>query len=334
MRKKGMPEAMERKRRISRIRKISAYIPILLCIGMLFAPVVQAKGTSVKAVSSGRVKLSSKKLKLKQNKTKRLKLKNTSKEIVWKSSDRSVAMVSQRGVVKAKQAGICTITAKAGGRKYQCKVTVYNISPKVQRCRDLQMKHNVAANRKRILLAGSSSIGRWKDAPEVFAPYEVLNMGIGGSMTRQWLKWYKKLIVAYDPIAVILYPGVGNELKKAKSADRTAAGVCRLLKLLHRELPGVPIFYVSTYCNYNKQKVWELEKSCNKMVKKYCGMVEDLYYIDVAESLVNKRGTAPKWGVISDDGEHMNKSGYAIWNSIIVPKVKERLEFKETENNT
>lgn len=305
--------------------RILTGILMLIGIGMLFAPAVQAESASANAVSSGKVKLSKRKLKIKKGKTKRLKLNNTSKKIVWKSSDRSVATVNRKGIVKAKEIGKCTITARAGGRRYQCSVQVCSGSSATSKYEEILKTYNTSTDRKKIIIAGSSSIARWENAPEVFSPYGVLNMGIGGSVTKQWLKWYKKLIVAYDPCAVILYPGVGNELKRADSAEKTEKRACTLLKQLHRELPGVPIFYVSTYCNYNKRKIWTLEKKCNAKVKKYCSKTSDMYYVDVSGALSNKKGNGPMQGVISDDGEHLTEKGYAIWNEILGPAVRKRL---------
>lgn len=57
-----------------------------------------------------------------------LKLKNWKKRVSWSSSKKSVATVSAKGVVKAKKKGTAKITAKAGGKKYSCKVTVKKAS--------------------------------------------------------------------------------------------------------------------------------------------------------------------------------------------------------------
>ncbi|MCQ2538743.1 MAG: Ig-like domain-containing protein, partial [Lachnospiraceae bacterium] len=46
--------------------------------------------------------------------------------VVWKCSDTSVAKVSTSGKVTALKKGVATITAKAGGKTYQCEVTVKN----------------------------------------------------------------------------------------------------------------------------------------------------------------------------------------------------------------
>ena len=57
--------------------------------------------------------------------------KASSKAVVWKSSNKKVATVTSKGVVKAKKAGTVTITATAkdgSGKKAACKVTVKKAS--------------------------------------------------------------------------------------------------------------------------------------------------------------------------------------------------------------
>lgn len=68
--------------------------------------------------------LSNKSISLEEGKTKTLKVKGPKKSITWKSSNKKVATVSSKGVVKAKKAGKATITAKCGGHSLTCKVTV------------------------------------------------------------------------------------------------------------------------------------------------------------------------------------------------------------------
>ena len=54
-----------------------------------------------------------------------LRLKNAkASKVKWSSSNKKVATVSKKGVVKAKKAGKTTITAKYKGRKYTCKIAV------------------------------------------------------------------------------------------------------------------------------------------------------------------------------------------------------------------
>lgn len=94
--------------------KRSAFL--LLCIMLLAA----AFPLSV----SASVKISNKTLTLTETKSKTLKITGTNKKVTWSSSNNKVAVVSQKGKVTAKKKGTATITAKAGGKKYTCKVTV------------------------------------------------------------------------------------------------------------------------------------------------------------------------------------------------------------------
>ena len=80
---------------------------------------------SVKTYAAVKPSLSKKKLKLCVGKTSTLKLKNKGNlKVKWSSSNKSVATVNSKGKVVSLKSGTTTITAKAGKKKYKCKVTV------------------------------------------------------------------------------------------------------------------------------------------------------------------------------------------------------------------
>lgn len=54
-------------------------------------------------------------------------VKGASSKIIWKSSNKNVATVSSKGLVKARKTGTVTITAKANGETAKCKVTIIKI---------------------------------------------------------------------------------------------------------------------------------------------------------------------------------------------------------------
>lgn len=76
------------------------------------------------AMAASKPKLSQKKLVLKVGQTKKLKVKKTKKKVKWSTNKKKIATVSQKGRVKAKKPGKAVITAKVGGKKLKCKVTV------------------------------------------------------------------------------------------------------------------------------------------------------------------------------------------------------------------
>lgn len=71
-------------------------------------------------------KLSSEKLTIAKGKTATLKVSGNSQKVTWKSSNKKIATVTSKGLVKGVKAGSCTIAATVGGKKYNCKVTVTN----------------------------------------------------------------------------------------------------------------------------------------------------------------------------------------------------------------
>lgn len=79
------------------------------------------------------VKLNKKKVTLKLDSKKKvtLKLKNATKKVIWKTSDKKIAIVKKvkgkkksQAVIQAKGKGSCNIIAKVGKQKLTCKVTV------------------------------------------------------------------------------------------------------------------------------------------------------------------------------------------------------------------
>ncbi len=73
-------------------------------------------------------KISNKTLTVIQGESASLSMKGTYQKVKWSSSDKKVATVSEYGYVKAIKKGTATITAKVGGVKYTCKLTVENPS--------------------------------------------------------------------------------------------------------------------------------------------------------------------------------------------------------------
>lgn len=94
---------------------------ILCCIILMSVAVLSPISVSAKT----KPKLNKTKISIKVGKTYTLKLKNAkAKKVKWKSSKKSIATVSKKGKVTAKNIGTATVTAKYKSKKYKCKVTV------------------------------------------------------------------------------------------------------------------------------------------------------------------------------------------------------------------
>ena len=70
-----------------------------------------------------KIKLSKTKLSVELGKSKKLKLKNAKGKVKWSSSDNKTVVV-RKGKVTGKRLGTAVVTAKAGKKKYNCRVSV------------------------------------------------------------------------------------------------------------------------------------------------------------------------------------------------------------------
>ena len=94
-------------------------------LALLFAFLVILPMTAARVYAASAVKLNRNKMTVSVDDKQTLKVTGTSKKITWSSSNKKIASVSSKGVVKALKAGKATITAKVGGKQLKCKVTVY-----------------------------------------------------------------------------------------------------------------------------------------------------------------------------------------------------------------
>lgn len=97
---------------MKKMKKLLSIIAVLL---MVFCMTISVSAAG--KINKSRVSLLS-------GQTLQLELLGTDSNTKWVSSKNSVATVSSSGKVKAKKYGSAIITAKAGNKKYTCKVTV------------------------------------------------------------------------------------------------------------------------------------------------------------------------------------------------------------------
>lgn len=99
-------------------KRAALYMIIFVMAVSLFAG-----GTSSQAKKKS-ISLNYKKLTLQVGQEKRLKVRGTSNKVKWSSSDKKVAAVSKKGVVRAKKKGKAVITAKMGKWKRKARIIV------------------------------------------------------------------------------------------------------------------------------------------------------------------------------------------------------------------
>jgi len=256
-----------------------------------------------------------------------LTVEGSDEEPVWRSSRPAVASVDENGNVTGKKLGRCSITAQIDDIILSCSVRVIRRSSSALNT----FYSDVSTEKKRILLCGSSSIDQWQTAYEAFAPYEIANVGIGGTTVKYWIKWRKRLVTGLKPkpSAVVIYIG-SNDVTQGISGAVNASNTIRLLKMIRSELKNVPVFYVSIVPSWGRKSNWKAIQVSNKKMKKYCRHAKNIYYLDVASEFLDEGGR-PQTDLFKGDQIHPNGRGYLLWEKVVVAKVKEVLSAKQAE---
>lgn len=104
-----------------KVLKETLIILLAAAILSLMLPVFSGIDTSFGA---SKVRLNKTSLLMHVGSTYRLRLKGTSKKVVWRTKSKAVVTVSSKGKLKAKKSGRTTVYAKVGKKKYSCKVYV------------------------------------------------------------------------------------------------------------------------------------------------------------------------------------------------------------------
>ena len=105
----------------------------------------------ISAQAQAKIRLNHKTLYMAKGDKETLKILGTKKKVTWKSSKKSIVTVSKKGKLTAKKTGKATITAKAGGKKYKCKVTVEKKAVnRARKLRDYVLKHGKYDKAKKI----------------------------------------------------------------------------------------------------------------------------------------------------------------------------------------
>ena len=248
----------------------------------------------------------------------------------WTSSNPEVVSVKD-GVATSWKTGTAVITAKCNETVVKCTIYVTEISPD-----HLSQAYPAdKTNQGKILLAGSSSMDLWMDAPLAFAPYDVINTAIGGTTVTQWIGWSRKLITRYKPSVVVLYVG-SNDLGNGEliSGEQNAENMILLLKKISKKLKNTPIFYISINPCWSRKGAWKKIAVSNRIVRDFCERKKNLYYIDIVPAFSGHDGT-PNPAYYLADKLHPSELGYDLWKQLVANQVKNtaRKNLRKAQND-
>lgn len=175
-----------------------------------------------------------------------------------------------------------------------------------------------------IVFAGSSSFRRWDTLADDMKPLDVINRGFGGSELSDLNRYAQRIVIVYQPRAVVVYEG-DNDLAEGspKTPENVAADFRQFVQQVHSALPETWIYVLSIKPSKLRWNDWPKMKAANQLIRVYASTQDRVQYIDIATPMFDAKGNLPQdWFVA--DGLHPTPKLYAMWTSIIKPILLQR----------
>jgi lysophospholipase L1-like esterase len=168
-----------------------------------------------------------------------------------------------------------------------------------------------------VVFIGSSSIRMWDTAAEDFPGVPLINRGFGGSRLRDATYYADRIVVAYQPRAVLVYAG-DNDIAEGRTPAQVRDDFAAFVAKVRASLPQARIAFVSIKPSPSRQALLAQMREANELVRAWARRQQGVDYLDVFRPMLDEHGQ-PRPELFVDDQLHMNRSGYAIWAEVVRP---------------
>ncbi|WP_242918602.1 SGNH/GDSL hydrolase family protein [Pontibacter liquoris] len=169
-----------------------------------------------------------------------------------------------------------------------------------------------------ILFTGSSSIRMWQDMQQMLPDYTVINRGFGGSTLADLQRYLPDIVFPYKPKQIVMYSGENDIATDAIKAPEVLARFKQVFTGIRKQLPQVPIVYISIKPSPSRMAFKPEVLEANKLIRQYLARQTNARFVDVYTPMLNKNGK-PKPEIFLEDSLHMNNKGYQIWKKALTP---------------
>lgn len=184
-----------------------------------------------------------------------------------------------------------------------------------------------------IVCTGSSSMRKWHGTiHEDLSPLTVIARGFGGSTMNDLLHYCDRVIIRYQPRAVVIYEG-DNDTAAKVSPEKIRDTFIKLAKKIHHKLPKTRIYFLAIKPSVARKRLWPAAKRTNELIAAVCARDKRMTYVDVASPMFDNKGEL-RQDIFIKDMLHMNRQGYEIWRAVVRPILLEReLQFEKTNTD-
>ena len=168
-----------------------------------------------------------------------------------------------------------------------------------------------------IVVAGSSTIVLWDTISSDLAPLDIIPRGFGGSTTDDPDYYLDRIVLKYNPRAVVIYEG-DNDIALGRTPEYVADGMSTILSRISDRLPEARVYIISIKPSPARWSVWPLAAEANRRLADLCSLDARYTFIDTAAALLGPDGQ-PIPAYFREDGLHLNTVGYAAFSAVVRP---------------
>tara|TARA_R110000764_G_scaffold40951_2_gene91667 strand:+ start:2451 stop:5033 length:2583 start_codon:yes stop_codon:yes gene_type:complete len=166
-----------------------------------------------------------------------------------------------------------------------------------------------------IAFYGSSSVRLWVNMKRDLSPFNVVNLGFGGSTFAWCIHYFDEIFKEANPSKIVLYAGE-NDLNDGKTPQEVLSGCMELVQLVKNKYPDIELALISLKPSVEREHLIPLIMETNLMLSKYFITELNAQYINVfAQMITTDNRPIPE--LYLSDGLHLNKQGYALWSTAI-----------------
>ena len=177
-------------------------------------------------------------------------------------------------------------------------------------------KDKINSNINHVVFTGSSSIRMWKDLPVLFHNPKIINTGFGGSKASDLLYYLDELVLDFNPSKVIIYEG-DNDISSGHKINFIIKNIKKIIKKIKEINKNAQIILISAKPSIMR---WDLRKKYIQLNKKYKNLAlknKNIHFADTWSQMVDSGKL--KTDIFIEDGLHLNKKGYKIWERVLRP---------------
>jgi len=175
-------------------------------------------------------------------------------------------------------------------------------------------------SKDRIVFTGSSSILFWKSLPEYYPNHQVINAGFGGSQMSDLSHYLNETVLQFSPSKVFIYEG-DNDIAAERPLSMIMKHTNDVVKTIEKQFPSCQIILIAAKPSIARWNLKEEYLSVNQALLNYSERKSNRHYADVWSMMLDEEGEVFK-DIFIEDGLHMNKKGYDLWDKVIRPFVE------------